>query len=90
MSSIPKKALISVYYKDGVENLANELSLDGWAIISTSLILIMGYAVLTLAQVKSIIYFGFLSQIVIVSALFADLFILSSLILTFRKKRQVP
>lgn len=35
MLLIPKKALISVYYKDGIENLANQLSLKGWEIIST-------------------------------------------------------
>ena len=35
MQSIQKKALISVYYKDGIENLANQLSLKGWEIIST-------------------------------------------------------
>ncbi|MEN8152683.1 MAG: bifunctional phosphoribosylaminoimidazolecarboxamide formyltransferase/IMP cyclohydrolase [Acidobacteriota bacterium] len=35
MSPIQKKVLISVYYKDGIEILAEKLSLNGWEIIST-------------------------------------------------------
>ena len=74
--------------ESNIENaLRTTIQEVGWPIISTSVILILGFAVLALAQVNSIRYFGILSVIVIVSALFGDLFILPSLIFTLRKKR---
>lgn len=61
----------------------------GQSIISTSVILILGFTVLTFSQVKSIQYFGILSCIVIFSALLADLFILPLLLLLFYNKKKV-
>jgi predicted RND superfamily exporter protein len=69
----------------GLQNTIREV---GWPIISTSVILILGFTVVTLAQVNSIRYFGILSAIVIFAALLGDLFILPSLILTTKRRRK--
>ena len=53
----------------------------GLPITLTSIILILGFLVLMLAQVHSISEFGFLSAILIGSALYGDLFILPALLL---------
>ena len=55
-------------------------------IILGVMILILGFAVLSLAQVNSIRYFGILSAIVIFSALIGDILILPSLIVGIRRK----
>lgn len=72
---------------DKQETVKRILQQVGSPIASTSLVLALGYSVLILAQVKSILYFGLLSSLVILMALVGDLFILPSLYLISNRKR---
>lgn len=58
----------------------------GNAIIITSLILMLGYMVLILANIKSIIFFGLLLSVTMLSALISDLLLLPSLLILFDRK----
>ncbi|MFC1744474.1 RND family transporter [Candidatus Riflebacteria bacterium] len=58
----------------------------GTAVISTSFILFCGFMVLAFASIKSMIYFGILTGISMVSAVIGDLIILPILFLKFRPK----
>jgi predicted RND superfamily exporter protein len=58
----------------------------GPALVSTSLILAIGFLVLTLASVKSIIYFGLLSAVAMVAALFADLVLLPAILVSVKPR----
>jgi predicted RND superfamily exporter protein len=59
----------------------------GKAMISTSLILGLGFLVLVFASVKSIIYFGLLSSLALITAMLADLVIMTALLLTMKSIR---
>ena len=58
----------------------------GPAIVATSAILAIGFLVLTLASVKSIIYFGLLSAVAMVAALFADLLVLPAILISVKPR----
>lgn len=58
----------------------------GPAIVATSVILAIGFLVLTLASVKSIIYFGLLSAVAMIAALFADLLVLPAILISVRPR----
>ncbi len=55
----------------------------GPALISTSIILVLGIAVTGFSQMPTVANFGFLSGLVIVLALVADLLVLPAIVLTF-------
>ncbi len=52
----------------------------GSAAVLTTLILVVGYPVLMLGSVKTVVYFGLLVTIASVAALFADLIVLPILL----------
>ena len=58
----------------------------GPAMVSTSAILAIGFLVLTLASVKSIIYFGLLSAVAMVAALLADLLVLPAILISVKPR----
>lgn len=58
----------------------------GVAIASTSLCLTLGFAVLALAQVKSVAFFGLLTAFAMASALVADLVLLPALLVVLRPR----
>ncbi len=58
----------------------------GPAMVSTSAILAIGFLVLTLASVKSIIFFGLLSAVAMVAALFADLLVLPAILISIKPR----
>ncbi|ETR68919.1 MAG: Patched family protein [Candidatus Magnetoglobus multicellularis str. Araruama] len=69
------------------EAVDRTLKTSGKAIITTSLLLITGYLVMIFASVKSVIFFGLLIGISMVSALICDLVLLPSVLLLFAKAR---
>lgn len=72
---------------DSVEvAIAHTLSTSGKAIIITSVMLITGYSVLLLASIKSVIFFGLLISIAMLSAVLCDLLLLPSMLILFSKK----
>jgi len=64
------------------------LRTSGKAIITTSMLLIAGYFVMVFASVKSVIFFGLLIGIAMLSALICDLILLPSILLFFGEKIQ--
>lgn len=66
--------------------ITQTLQKAGPAMISTSLILSVGFSIVCFGSFVPTQHFGFLVVITIISALFADLFFLSSLVLWFRPK----
>ena len=58
----------------------------GAAMTSTTMILTAGFLTLTLAGVKSVIYFGLLTSIAMVAGLLGDLIILPALLVTLRPR----
>ena len=65
------------------------LKTSGKAIITTSLLLIAGYLIMIFASVKSVIFFGLLIGISMLSALICDLILLPSLLLFFGNLKKV-
>ncbi|MBF0452398.1 MAG: MMPL family transporter [Candidatus Magnetomorum sp.] len=59
------------------------LKTSGKAIVTTSLLLISGYLIMIFASVKSVIFFGLLIGVTMVSALICDLILLPSILLLF-------
>ncbi|KPA14014.1 RND transporter [Candidatus Magnetomorum sp. HK-1] len=59
------------------------LKTSGKAIITTSMLLIAGYLIMVFASVKSVIFFGLLIGISMLSALICDLILLPSILLFF-------
>jgi len=55
--------------------------------VITTLLLVAGFPILMLAQVKTVFYFGLLTTIAAIAALFADLFILPLLLRLFPARR---
>jgi predicted RND superfamily exporter protein len=63
----------------------------GRALTSTTVILVLGFLVLALAQVKSVVYFGLLLAICLAAALAADLLLLPALVcLFYHPSKQAP
>ena len=58
----------------------------GVALGTTTLVLVLGFSVLGLAQVKSVALFGVLSAVAMASALIADLLMLPALLVVLRPK----
>lgn len=81
-----KKEAANSTVEEAVESTIRKV---GVPIILTSVILILGFLVIMLAQVHSISQFGFLSAILIGSALFGDIFILPALLLSLKNKKIV-
>ena len=76
------------FKKDGNHYLAIQRTLSGVgrALIFTSIVATCGFLVFCLSNFKAIQYFGLLTGITMVSAIFAVLFILPSCILLFKPK----
>lgn len=74
--------------KDGdhLQSMYRTLSLKGRAIISTSIILFLGFGILISSSFAPTIYFGVLTAGIMVSALLGDLIILSALLVFFKPK----
>jgi predicted RND superfamily exporter protein len=70
------------------EAIEQTLLTSGRAIIITSLLLILGYLVFALANVKSIIFMGVLIAATMLSALLCDLLLLPALLLLFADDRK--
>jgi len=62
------------------------LATAGPALVGTSLILACGFAVMALASVKSIMFFGLLSAVAMLGALVADLLVLPALLVTVKPR----
>ncbi len=58
----------------------------GAAIVMTSVVFFLGFLVLTVASIKSIVYFGLLSALSIAFALLCDVLMLPALVLTLRPR----
>ena len=71
---------------DYAEAALSTLATAGPALVGTSLILAGGFLVLALASVKSIVFFGLLSAVAMVSALVADLVVLPALLVAVRPR----
>lgn len=61
---------------------------SGKAILSGSIVLVLGFIILAFANVNSVMYFGILSAAVIILALVADLLLLPALLLLFPERRK--
>jgi predicted RND superfamily exporter protein len=68
------------------EALSRVVQSTGRAMISTALILSLGFLVLAFASVKSIVYFGLLSSIALIAAVLGDLLVMAALLLTLKQK----
>jgi hypothetical protein len=66
--------------------IEHTLTTSGKAIITTSFLLVLGYSVFAFAGIKSIIYFGLLISVTMITAVLSDLFLLPSLLMLFSKK----
>lgn len=78
------------YRNNGIsvqEAIQNTLLKVGKAIITTSVLLVVGYLVLIFASVKSVIFFGLLIVVTMISAVLCDLLLLPSLLLQFNKQK---
>lgn len=77
-----------------IEAIKECLSDEGPAVIVTSLILCLGFSVLGLASIKSVMYFGLLIALTMIFAFLGELFLLPSMIGylsdTFRIDRKIP
>lgn len=69
-------------------SISKTILTSGRAMTVTSLLLIFGYMVLLFANVLSVIYFGLLITLAMLSALFCDLFILPSLLIAFSGEKE--
>lgn len=75
---------------DPIAGLRMAVSEVGTAMLTTTLVLSLGFAVLALAQVKSVAYFGILLAAALMSALAADLLVVPALVaLRWKKLRSV-
>ncbi|MBF0224136.1 MAG: MMPL family transporter [Desulfobacterales bacterium] len=70
------------------DSIEETLKISGKAMITTSVLLMIGYLVLTLASIKVVIYFGLLISITMFSALMCDLVLLPSILLVFEKEKK--
>lgn len=68
---------------DAARAVDETLRTTGVAITTTSLVLALGFAVICLAEVKSVAVFGLLTAVTMVSALVGELFVTPAVILTF-------
>lgn len=77
-----------------IEAISECLADEGPAVIVTSLILCLGFSVLGLASIKSVMYFGLLIALTMIFAFLGELFLLPSMIGylsdTFRIDRKMP
>ena len=71
---------------DWEEALEHTFRVAGRAAIITTTLLVVGFPVLMMGQVKTVFYFGFLTTIAAVAALYADLVILPLCLRLFHKK----
>jgi hypothetical protein len=69
---------------DPVESITDSLVEAGPAVVSTSIIYILGFSVLAMASIKSVIYFGVLLAIALFIALLCEVTILPALICQFK------
>ena len=65
------------------ESLERTLRRAGPAICTTSLLLLIGFPVLMLASIKTVVYFGLLTTVAAVAAIIGDLFVLPLLLRLF-------
>ncbi len=70
---------------DDARAVDETLRTTGVAIAATSLVLALGFAVICLAEVKSVALFGLLTAVTMVSALIGELFVTPAVILTFAR-----
>lgn len=56
------------------------LAMEGTAVLTTTLILVVGFAVLCLADIKSVVYFGLLTALTMIFALLCDTVMLPAMI----------
>jgi predicted RND superfamily exporter protein len=68
------------------EAVRRTLRSAGVAMAITTLVLVLGFSVLGLAQVKSVAYFGLLSAVAMAAALAADLIFMPALLTTLKPK----
>jgi uncharacterized protein len=73
--------------EDPAGAMARMMRAAGRPIVASSLILMAGFAVLLFASVKSIMLFGLLSVVTVISALIADLLLTPALLLTVYRRR---
>ena len=66
----------------------NAISDVGHALVTTTFILCVGFAILTVAQMNTVVYFGTLLVFSIFAALVSDLIFLPALIYRFEKNRR--
>lgn len=71
---------------DDARAVDETLRTTGVAIAATSLVLALGFAVICLAEVKSVALFGLLTAVTMVSALIGELFVTPAVILTFARR----
>ncbi|OHD10670.1 MAG: hypothetical protein A2Z98_18770, partial [Spirochaetes bacterium GWB1_27_13] len=71
------------------QSIQKTFLMTGWSICETSLIFIVGFSVLLLASIKSVIFFGLLIMIFIFVSLVGDLIFLPSLIMQFIRKNNI-
>lgn len=71
---------------DVEEAIRRTMRTAGVALATTTLVLVLGFSVLGLAQVKSVALFGVLSAVAMASALVADLLMLPALLVVLRPK----
>jgi hypothetical protein len=65
---------------------AQQLPVPAWFVVSTEAFEALGFLVLTLASVKSLVFFGLLSSVAMISALAADLVVLPAILVTARPR----
>jgi predicted RND superfamily exporter protein len=73
--------------KDDAHAVDETLRTTGVAIFATSLVLSLGFAVICLAEVKSVALFGLLTAVTMLAAVVAELLITPAVILTFARRR---
>lgn len=79
-----RESIVSGYrYKDA---MYKTLAIKGRPIVLTSLILFFGFGVVSFSRFVPTFYFGILSSLLMVNALWADLIVLPSLLLQFTPK----
>ncbi|MBW2254091.1 MAG: MMPL family transporter, partial [Deltaproteobacteria bacterium] len=68
------------------EAMRQTLRTTGVAMAITTLVLVLGFSVLGLAQVKSVAYFGLLSAVAMAAALASDIILMPALLVTLKPK----
>ncbi|MBW1877778.1 MAG: MMPL family transporter [Deltaproteobacteria bacterium] len=71
---------------DHEEAMRQTLRTTGVAMAITTLVLVLGFSVLGLAQVKSVAYFGLLSAVAMAAALASDIILMPALLVTLKPK----